>query len=141
MLSISVTNARQNQQIDHRAGPFEFGRGPQGEVPRVVIDDGFVSRDQLRVEELPGGRIRVKNLSTKNPIVLPDGSEIPANESRDLPLPFGVTVGETSIGFAHKPEAAPPGMPGIAARPAAAPRPAGAPRPAAAPPPIPSLAA
>jgi len=123
MLSISVTNERQRQQFDHPAGPFEFGRGVQGEIPRFVIDDGFVSRDQLRIEELPLGHIRLKNLSARNPVILADGSDIPANQSREVALPVSVTVGETVIAIAHKPAPAPPPPPRETDTPAVPPRP------------------
>src|SRR5437764_9801865 len=41
MLSISVVNDKQNQQLEHESGPLEFGRGPQQDVRRVVIDDVY----------------------------------------------------------------------------------------------------
>ena len=97
MLFISISNEKQNRLIEHRSGPFELGRGPGGELPRFVIDDGFVSRDHLRVEELPGERLALHNLSTRNPVLLSDGSEIPAAESREVSLPVSVMVGETSV--------------------------------------------
>ncbi len=105
MLFISVSNKKQNRQLEHRDGPFEFGRGPRGDVPRFVIEDGFVSRDHLHVEELPGDRLAVRNLSSRNPVLLPDGTEIPASGSRELPLPVSVVVGETSIVIRAKADA------------------------------------
>ncbi len=105
MLFISVSNKKQNRQLEHRDGPFEFGRGPRGNVPRFVIEDGFVSRDHLHVEELPGDRLAVRNLSSRNPVLLPDGTEIPASGSRELPLPVSVVVGETSIVIRAKADA------------------------------------
>ena len=100
MLCFSIKNDRQNKQFDHPAGPIEFGRGPQGELPRFVLDDGFVSRDHLRVEEISGGRARVRNLSTKHPIELSDGAQIPASDSLELILPIQLTLGETVVGIA-----------------------------------------
>jgi len=88
-----------------------------------VIDDGFVSRDQLRIEELPLGHIRLKNLSARNPVILADGSDIPANQSREVALPVSVTVGETVIAIAHKPAPAPPPPPRETDTPAVPPRP------------------
>jgi adenylate cyclase len=107
MLSFSIQNERQNHQLDHCGGAFEFGRGPQRELPRFVIDDRFVSRDQLWVEELPGGRLRVRNVSAHKPIMLAGGAEIPATEMRELTLPVRLTVGTTLIAIALKSEAAP----------------------------------
>jgi adenylate cyclase len=97
MLSIRVTNDRQRQQIEHLNGPIELGRGPQRDVSRFVIDDHFVSRDQLRVEELPEGRVRIENLSLRNPLSLPDGSLIAVGACQDLHLPVRLMVGKTAI--------------------------------------------
>ncbi len=107
MLSFSIQNERQNHQLDHCGGAFEFGRGPQRELPRFIIDDRFVSRDHLWVEELSGGRLRVRNVSARKPVLLADGAEIPATEMRELTLPTRLTVGTTLIAIALKPEAAP----------------------------------
>jgi adenylate cyclase len=103
MLSISVTSQGHSQAFDLPSGPFEFGRAPpQGGVPRLVIDDGFVSRNQLRVEELPSGRIRVENLSTRTPVTLADRTEIAGTETRELPLPISIAVGNTVIAIRRK---------------------------------------
>jgi adenylate cyclase len=97
MLWISVRNARQNTQLSHAAGPIELGRGPPRDVTRYVIEDAFVSRDQLRIEELPGRQAQVRNLSAKHPVTLADDKLIPASESQVLDLPVRITVGETLI--------------------------------------------
>src|SRR5689334_22751629 len=71
MLRFSVHNARERQQLEHAGGPIEFGRGPRRlDVPRCMIQDAYVSKDHVRIEELPSGETRVDNLSTKQPIVL-----------------------------------------------------------------------
>jgi adenylate cyclase len=106
MLAISVTNGKQNKQFEHGAGPLEFGRIARGPTPRLVIDDGFVSRDHVRVEELPGGRLAVTNLSARNPILLADGAEITANQTRELILPTSFIVGQTSIVIRNRPDSA-----------------------------------
>jgi adenylate cyclase len=95
MLVISITNDKQTKQVEHESGPIEFGRGLQREVPRLVIEDVHVSRDQLRVEELPGSRVRLENLSNKIPITLPDGSTVPMGGSREFDLPVRVFAGQT----------------------------------------------
>ena len=73
MLIIHVSNDKQNQRLEHAEGPIELGRGPQREVKRFMVEDISVSRDQLRMEELPSGRLRVENLSVKIPVALADG--------------------------------------------------------------------
>src|SRR4051794_19230289 len=102
MLSISVINERQNENFDHASGPIEFGRGAPGSLPRLIVNDGFVSRDHLQVEEVPGGRARLKNISTRNQVTLADGRVLQAGDQCDLDLPLRVTVGETWIDIRAK---------------------------------------
>ena len=52
MLRFSISNARERQQLEHISGPIEFGRGPRrGNVPRCTIQDAYVSKDHVRIEE------------------------------------------------------------------------------------------
>ena len=75
MLRFHVNNARERLQLEHGLGPLEFGRGPKrGPVARCMVQDGYVSKDHVRVENMPSGEIRVDNLSTKQPIVIADGA-------------------------------------------------------------------
>src|SRR5208283_2926678 len=97
MLRIAVTNSAQNSQLDHPAGPLEFGRGPQRYLPRCIIQDNFVSRDHLRVEELPGGRVRLYNLSSKSEVGFPDGTCIEPGQITERNLPLQLIVGETIL--------------------------------------------
>jgi signal transduction histidine kinase len=97
MLRFIVINERERQQMEHEAGPIEFGRGPKREAVRCTIQDPYVSKDHVRIEELPSGQIRVENLSTKQPIVLPGNQTIPPGGRRDLALPNRLNVGDTSI--------------------------------------------
>ena len=76
-LHLKVENSTQREQFDHESGPLEFGRGPQRESKRCqILDDLTVSRDQLRIEERPGGRLRVENLSRRTPVVVPGRCQI-----------------------------------------------------------------
>ena len=52
MLLFTVANERQKKQYQHRDGPMEFGRLQQGQCARIVVEDPYTSRDQLRVEEV-----------------------------------------------------------------------------------------
>jgi adenylate cyclase len=97
MLTVRVTNARQTQQIEHPSGPLEFGRNPQRDVAHMPVDDDFVSRSHLRVEELPDGRLLAENLSHKNPVALGDGSTLSIGTVRKLDLPTCITIGNTRI--------------------------------------------
>src|SRR5687767_3942488 len=75
MLAVAVRNDKQNLQLTHASGVLEFGRGPQrGGTARCTIDDAWVSRDHVHVEELSGGRVLVRNLSQRAAIELSDGT-------------------------------------------------------------------
>jgi adenylate cyclase len=97
MLRIQVVSDGLSQQFDHASGALEFGRGPQRDVQRIAISDVFVSRNQLRVEELPNGRLRVENLSDHKGIALTDGATLDPGASREVSLPARLTVGKTRI--------------------------------------------
>jgi adenylate cyclase len=100
-LHIEVSNPAQRTAFEHPSGPLEFGRGPQRELPRCVIaGDQSVSRDQLRVEPLADGRIRLENLSANTPVVVEGQSDpIIHLQARDLAVPVAVTAGRTRIEF------------------------------------------
>jgi hypothetical protein len=56
MFSVTVSNKLETQQVTHNRGPLELGRGPARDATaRVVVRDAFVSRDHIRLEEVPGG--------------------------------------------------------------------------------------
>jgi adenylate cyclase len=116
-LRIQVTSPTRQDSFEHPDGPLEFGRGPQREAPRFVIDDRSFSRDQIRIEELSVGRIRVANLSATQPIETPDGGSVATGEWRDLVLPVLLTVCRTEISVAP---AARETAPSVMARPAEA---------------------
>jgi adenylate cyclase len=96
-LQIDVANPQQSTRFEHAAGPLELGRGPERHHKRFVIDDMFVSRDQLRIEELADGRVRVDNLSGRNVVELSAGQGIAAAQSRELTPPIQLSVGETRV--------------------------------------------
>jgi len=100
-LHIEVSNPAQRTAFEHPSGPLEFGRGPQRELPRCVIaGDQSVSRDQLRVEPLADGRIRLENLSANTPVVVEGQSDpIIHLQARDLAVPVAVMAGRTRIEF------------------------------------------
>ncbi len=97
MLGITVHNVRERQELKHASGPLEFGRGPRrGDVPRVTIQDAYVSKDHVRIEEQETGELRIDNLSTKQPIVLSNGT-IPPGEWLMLRPPMRLGIGDTYI--------------------------------------------
>ena len=110
-LSIEVANGAVRTEFEHPSGPLEFGRGPQRDIPRCVIaGDQSVSRDQLRIEPLADGRLRLENLSANTPVVVEGQSDpIIHLQGRDIALPAAVAVGPGLEGVvAERPLRAPP---------------------------------
>ncbi|HEV3116916.1 MAG TPA: adenylate/guanylate cyclase domain-containing protein [Gemmataceae bacterium] len=97
MLKITIKNDKQSQQIVHGAGPLELGRGNARALPRLHVDDEYVSRDQLRLESVAGGRLLLENLSLKNPVQIAGGETIDVGEKREVPLPVQVIIGRTQV--------------------------------------------
>ena len=97
MLVINISNKRQNLRVEHAKGLLEFGRGPQRTVQRVMLEDIYVSRDQLLIEELEDNRVQVENLSQKRAIGLNDGTVVQAGGKSILALPVFFVIGETRI--------------------------------------------
>jgi len=97
MFKISVHNDKQTQQLVHEAGPLELGRGLARDLPRIQVDDEYISRDQLRVEALTNDRIRLENLSQKNAIrIVPNGC-LEVGKAQELALPVQLSIGRTQI--------------------------------------------
>lgn len=104
MLYIEVFDPRsgKREHREHSQGPLEFGRSPgQGGVPRFVLDCEYVSRSHMRLQEQPGGVIRVENLSSTNPIRLTDQSVIAPGEIRNLQLPATLRIAMFLIKVEH----------------------------------------
>src|SRR5947207_15280349 len=74
---------------------MEFGRLQQGQCARIVVEDPYTSRDQLRVEELPDGNVRLHNLGS--PLTLPDGSQLASGSTKQLTPPMRVVFGRTTL--------------------------------------------
>jgi adenylate cyclase len=97
MIRVTVHNSKQQRQMSHASGPLEFGRVMQGDTARVVVDDPFVSRDQLRVTERQG-RLHVENISRHTPVELVGkGSSIDVGTTGDFDLPLELRIGTTRI--------------------------------------------
>ena len=103
-LRLDVQNSVQREQLDHAAGPLEFGRGPQRETKRCrIIGDLTVSRDQLQIEERPGGRVRVENLSRHIAVVAPGRCRIAELQAQEFDLPLLLTMGQTRLSIQPAP--------------------------------------
>jgi adenylate cyclase len=100
------------RQQEHEPGPYAVRTG--GSVPRLVIAwnpevEGF-SREHLRLEPLPGGRVRVRNRSQRFPVpVSPGDGPIPPGGSADLVPPFRLTLPGRTIAVSDA-EADGPGL-------------------------------
>src|SRR5262245_40319883 len=98
MLALTVTNKLETQQVTHRGGALEIGRGPGRDgVPRVVVRDAFVSRDHARLEPAPGGKLRIFNLSTKAPVTIDNHSILGPGTDAEFLLPVCLGLGETVV--------------------------------------------
>jgi adenylate cyclase len=67
---------------------------------RIVIaqlNEDSVSRRHALLEPLPDGRVRVKNVSAKLPIGLPDGGRLKIRESCEVCLPTLLTFGNKTV--------------------------------------------
>jgi adenylate cyclase len=97
MLRFQVTNDVQNAKWTHGAGPFELGRAPaeSGTVPRFVIEDRYVSRNQLRVESVNDTQVLLENLGQL--LELADGTALQPKEVRVVSLPVRLTAGYSKI--------------------------------------------
>ena len=76
--------------------PFWLGEPDAGGIRRLVIGrhaEATLSRHHARVEMLASGRLRVENLSGKQPIVLEDGNILPAGGCVEVALPSELCVG------------------------------------------------
>jgi adenylate cyclase len=96
-IRIRIEGADQHDRIEHSGGPLEIGRGPARGVQRILIQDPCVSRDQIRLEEIAQGSMRLENLSQRSPIFLNDGNEIAPRESAVKRLPVTMKIGETTL--------------------------------------------
>ena len=98
MLAITIANKLETQQLTHPSGPLEFGRGPaRPGAARVVVKDAFVSRDHIRVEEVPGRKVKVTNLSTKATVTVDGHAVLNPGVDCDYLLPVRLAVGETVV--------------------------------------------
>jgi signal transduction histidine kinase len=98
MISLTITNKLESQQLTHPTGPLEIGRGPKrGAAARVMVQDGFVSRDHLLIQEGPNATILVQNLSIRAPVAVDNHSLLTPGLKCDCPLPVRLGVGETVI--------------------------------------------
>jgi adenylate cyclase len=82
-------------EITHDSGPLEFGRSVGQN--RIALDDPYVSRKQLRIQEEPDGRVRITNLSEKIAVTLSNGQSLDPKETCVAEAPQILHVGQSTI--------------------------------------------
>ena len=92
-----MSNKSGRERFLHREGALEFGRGPQQEVTRKIIQDPTVSTNQLCIEELDNSRLRVRNLSARVNVRLADGSVVEPGGEFCAALPTRLHMGDTVV--------------------------------------------
>ena len=98
MLALTINDKVEVQQLTIADGAVEVGRGPSRDgTRRVSVRDGFVSRDHLRLEERPGGRVRVVNLSSKAPLTIDAGPGLAPGADGEYLLPVRIGIGGTTV--------------------------------------------
>lgn len=96
MLRITIENPKQQKQHVHEAGPLVLGRQPGGDAAQLVIDDDYVSRRHLLLEEVSPKRLRFENVG-RNDLELPDGTKIAQGACGEIDLPTRLRIGRTVI--------------------------------------------
>lgn len=120
----------ERQALVHTAectGLVELGRQAEGEAPpyrtyqeggrwRVVVaplEEKHVSRRFVAAESLDGGRARLTNLTRTAPVSFLDGTQLGPGESREMPIPVFLAVGDRKVGI-QSVDAAPVPLPAAA---------------------------
>ena len=100
MIQITISSPQLSMEFDHDSGPLEFGRGPQRDVPRQVLPDPYVSRDQLVIEAVDDSRLRLQNLSEHVAVQIVNDRPLAMRSTRVVDLPVTLRVGQTELEFA-----------------------------------------
>jgi adenylate cyclase len=95
MLSIRIQNDNQNEQVKLEDGPLTLGRVPAETGNHFVIEDRYVSRNQLSLQELPKGQLRIENHG--GDLTLSDGTVISRGETVEADIPVAISVGFTRM--------------------------------------------
>lgn len=95
MFRITVINADQHEELQHHGGPIELGRAPSSDGAVFTIQDHYISRRQMVLQEIGPGRIQLQNLGAD--MVLQDGTTVSRGDSHVLILPTRIIRGHTRI--------------------------------------------
>jgi len=97
MFRCQAVNQLERQDLEHKSGPLEIGRGPKREAARLIVQDPYVSKDHVRLSELPNGKVRVENLSSKQPIWTSATTNIAPMSLQEVIIPCRLTIGDTIL--------------------------------------------
>ncbi len=98
MLKILVSNQNEHSPIRLPSGSMVLGRAPKTSGHLHAIQDDYCSAQQLELEELPEGRVRLKNLSSRVVVaVLSSGSSVEPGATCESALPLRLRAGKTVI--------------------------------------------
>ncbi|CAN5892190.1 hypothetical protein BH23PLA1_BH23PLA1_08680 [soil metagenome] len=100
MLEIYVIQREKSERYTHDGGPLAIGREPRrlGARPLVIEPTNrSVGRDQLLVEELPSGFLRLENLHRSVEVLLVDQPTLGPGELRECKPPVLWKVGSTRV--------------------------------------------
>jgi adenylate cyclase len=97
MLNILVSNQKEYSPIRVKSGPILLGRSPKANGPSHTIQDDYCSAQQLLVEELPAGRVRLANLSKRVQVVLSRDCFLEPGATCEATLPLRLGAGKTVI--------------------------------------------
>ena len=99
MFLITIENPKQQKQYTHPNGVLVLGRQPGGNEAQIVIDDDYVSRKHLVLEQVSPTRIRFENVG-RNDLELPDGVKVGQGTCGEADLPIRLRIGQTTIDLA-----------------------------------------
>lgn len=86
------------RQRSEEPSPFcRLAATPAARVIIAALHESSVSRRHLRIEPCGGDRASVANVSSKGYVVLNSVDRIAAGESRDVPLPILLDLGERAV--------------------------------------------
>jgi hypothetical protein len=98
MIRITVTHPDAGETIHELVGAVEMGRSPIGQPGECIrLLDILASRRHVRIEKLPGSKIRLTIISPRIGITLDTGEELPPGAVRELALPVRFSLARTQV--------------------------------------------
>ena len=96
MIEISIEGPNQNQKYSNVSIPCVLGRYADEANPELAIDDPFVSRKHVQIEDNEGGRLRIRCVG-RSVVCLSNGQVLESGDDATVSLPIEITVGRSNI--------------------------------------------